>query len=264
MFLHSTYSLSFSAISRSLSTASSVLAISRLCSAWILVSISYVVASDPSSLRHRCRLWGFSSSSERARTFVRSCSSSFCSRYSSFSSAPMFEHDELRRCSSRRSWFSLSFSSRASSRLSRYAHSPRESVCCCSLTFSYSSASSSLRRTSWVLRMSRSCSATSYSRTCCSLSVPAWSIMLLRLASSDLRLRRLTSELPVRFRSRPSSPLRLSLHFCARACSICSLMKAWSFALTSSLSWSTWWCTILNLRFISARSSCVSTRLFEY
>ena len=41
-------------------------------------------------------------------------------------------------------------------------------------------------------------------------------------------------------------------------------MSACSFSLISSLSCSIWWYMILNLRFISAISSCDSTRFFEY
>lgn len=42
----------FTCISRSFSTTSSVLLMSRFCSVWIFWIISYVLGSLPSSLRH--------------------------------------------------------------------------------------------------------------------------------------------------------------------------------------------------------------------
>lgn len=72
IFLSSMYSFSFSWMRRSFSTTSSVLPMRRFCSTWTFWISSYMAGSLPSSLRQRWTLRGFSSSSLRALTLVRS------------------------------------------------------------------------------------------------------------------------------------------------------------------------------------------------
>ena len=99
----STYNFSFCWISASLTATSSVFLINvfcSLCARWI---IAYVAGSEPSSLRQRCTFIWFSSSSESARTLVRSCSSSRLSAKVSFRRASRFKMDDLSAKSSERS-----------------------------------------------------------------------------------------------------------------------------------------------------------------
>ena len=251
-------------MSRSFSTTSSVLAINRFWSVWIFWIISYVAGSEPSSLRQRCTFIGFSSSSESAFTFVFSWSSSRCAAMSSRrrSSSWLLEPFEIvsSRCMSR----TLSRSTRTSCTRAAYCASPLRSVLIWILSFSYSSASSSLRRMSCVPRMSRSLMTWSYSLRCVSASSSMRRIMLAsrRISASCLWM---TSSFDSSSRRMREISLRICSHcFSTFWCANDSFTSASSFAAISSLSCSIWWFMILNLRFISAISSCASIRFFEY
>mmetsp|Transcript_67708 Transcript_67708/g.181072 ORF Transcript_67708/g.181072 Transcript_67708/m.181072 type:complete len:279 (+) Transcript_67708:249-1085(+) len=260
MFLSSTYSFSFSWMRRSFSTTSSVLAMRRFCSVWIFWIISSWLGSDPSSLRHRCTFIGFSSSSDSAFTLVLSDSNSRCRWYTSLRSTSKLAVCCLSMASLRLRSPILSRSIRMSSSRSRYCTSPLLSVDCWILIFSYSSASSSLRRISCVPRMSLSLITWSYSFLSAarswSASVMMWLSLLISLAWPEM----VSSPSRTFFLSSLSSFLRLSSSRSTRLCSKCSLTSAVSLAVISSLSCSIWWFMILNLRFISSISSCASMR----
>mmetsp|Transcript_12291 Transcript_12291/g.30039 ORF Transcript_12291/g.30039 Transcript_12291/m.30039 type:complete len:279 (+) Transcript_12291:616-1452(+) len=263
MFFSSMYSFSFSWISRSFSTTSSVLAISRFCSVWIFWIISYVDGSDPSSLRQRCTLSGFSSSSLSALTLVRSDSSSRPSWCTSRLSTSMLATLDLRMCSSRFKSLSLILSTRISLSRSRYWIWPLDSVDCWILIFSYSSASSSLRRMSCVPRMSRSLTTMSYSFFCRMRSWSASLMMWFSFSISAFWLLMAVSASLICCLALFSSMRSASFSFSTFMWSKCSLTSARSLAEISSLSCSIWCCMILNLRFISWISSCDSIRFLE-
>mmetsp|Transcript_22332 Transcript_22332/g.44987 ORF Transcript_22332/g.44987 Transcript_22332/m.44987 type:complete len:251 (-) Transcript_22332:136-888(-) len=248
---------------RSFSTTSSVLAMSRFCSVWIFWIISSVPGSEPSSFRQRWTFIGFSSSSDSAFTLVRSERSSRCRWYTSLRSTSMLEVCCLSMCSLRFRSLILSFSIRMSSSRSRYCTSPLFSVDCWILIFSYSSASSSLRRISCVPRMSRSLITWSYSFFIAARSVSASEMMWFSLLISDACPAIVSSPSRTLSRSSLSSLRRASSSRSTFLCSKCSFTSAWSFACISSLSCSIWWFMILNLRFISSISSCASIRFFE-
>mmetsp|Transcript_11850 Transcript_11850/g.37909 ORF Transcript_11850/g.37909 Transcript_11850/m.37909 type:complete len:691 (-) Transcript_11850:385-2457(-) len=262
--LSSWYSLFFSWICRSFSTHSSVLAISRFCSVWIFWIISYVAGSEPSSLRHRCTFIGFSSSSLSAFTLVFSCSSSRCRWNTSRFRPSSCDTWCLAICKARRRSFTLSLRMRISASRSLYCASPFLSVDCWILSFSYSSASSSLRRMSCVPKMSRSLMTWSYSLRCASASVSILAIMWLSFSFSAACFSMVPSALMRSARMRLSCFLSLSMSFCRFWCASDSLTSALSLSEISSLSCSIWWFMILNLRRISAISSCASIRFLLY
>ena len=135
---------------------------------------------------------------------------------------------------------------------------------CCSLIFSYSAESSSLRRMSCVPRMSRSLTTTSNSFCCLERSASASLMIWLSLATSALNS----------FSSRAMSSSFLSVLLSSsrrdsRSCttfifSKCSRTSDVSLVWISSLSCSIWRVITLNLRFISAISSCDSIKFFAY
>mmetsp|Transcript_148055 Transcript_148055/g.258772 ORF Transcript_148055/g.258772 Transcript_148055/m.258772 type:complete len:212 (+) Transcript_148055:1-636(+) len=167
-------------------------------------------------------------------------------------------------CNLRFSSWICSRSMRMSPSRSRYWISPLFRVDCWMRIFSYSRASSSLRRMSCVPRMSRSfitwlsfffCLARSASQ-----SAMIWLSWLISWSRPWI-LRCWDSFWPFRYWI---SPFRVSTSFSVFFCAKCSSTRAFSLVAISSFSWSIWWFMILNFRFISLISSWASIRFFEY
>mmetsp|Transcript_22908 Transcript_22908/g.56766 ORF Transcript_22908/g.56766 Transcript_22908/m.56766 type:complete len:202 (+) Transcript_22908:926-1531(+) len=135
---------------------------------------------------------------------------------------------------------------------------------CWILIFSYSNASSSLRRMSCVPRMSRSLMTTLYSFFWRSRSWSASLMMWLSFSVSAFWLEMADSASLICCSALLSSKRSDSFSFSTFMWSKCSLTSARSLALISSLSCSIWWFIILNLRFISWISSCASMRFLLY
>mmetsp|Transcript_24863 Transcript_24863/g.43473 ORF Transcript_24863/g.43473 Transcript_24863/m.43473 type:complete len:208 (-) Transcript_24863:475-1098(-) len=198
---------------------------------------------------------GFSSSSLSAFTFVFSCSSSRCSRATSRFRSPIALLPVLATRSSRSRSTALSFMALRSRRRPAYCASPLRSVLAWILSFSYSSASSSLRRMSCVPRMSRSFTTWSYSLRWPRASSSSRRIMAASRRTSASCLCTVSSCCSSSRRRRPFSSRSASLAFSARSRSKCSFTSAWSLPVISSFSWSIWWFITLNRRRISLISS---------
>mmetsp|Transcript_34002 Transcript_34002/g.74901 ORF Transcript_34002/g.74901 Transcript_34002/m.74901 type:complete len:276 (-) Transcript_34002:1784-2611(-) len=232
--LSSVYNFSFSCITSPFSTTSSVLLISLRCSVWIFWINSKVAGSEPSSLRHLCTFMGFSSSSDRAVTLVFSCRSSLCSCSTSLFISSTWGPEPLLSAISRTMSCSLIRSSRMSSMRSPYCTSPFFKALCCMRSFSYSRASSSLRRISCVPSMSLSLITLSYSFLCARASSSILRRVEVRFLSS-FSCCRTSSWLPERESLvRSSLVLVTSMSFSARWYSKCSFTMAWSFEAISS------------------------------
>jgi len=151
-----------------------------------------------------------------------------------------------------------------SSRRSLYWLSPFLRVVCSILIFSYSKASSSLRRISCVPRISLSFYTSRYCFFCTSFCLSASFTVCSRDAMHWSAILYLTSKSFICCLCCVSMLFRASISLLFSARSWTPFVHTMSFCSISSLSWEIWWAAILNLRLSSATSSCASNKFLEY